>query len=125
MNELQIKPLQIDGNVWRWQLLSSYEFSVNGRTHTIPPGFTWDGASKPLSKRAFLCLSASHWALVMPSMVHDFICDNRGYFAKAGVSSVMAAELFNVQCKLGMSTWEAYKLWKAVSLFGPKWKADD
>ena len=97
-------------------------FTVNEREHTIPKDFVWDGASKPWRKRAVFCLAASHWALVKPSLVHDYICDYRAVFALAGVSSEDAAELFNVHCKEGMSTWEAYKLWKAVSMFGPQWE---
>ena len=126
-----IRPIQIfsgDQVEWRWELLERWEYlvrrvsgsSVDLVRRVIEPGFRWDGSTKPLHNKAIFVTASSHWSMVVPSMEHDELCNNRVEVKAMGITSADAAWHFYQQC-LAYKTGYAWAQWKAVLWGGPQW----
>lgn len=122
----------------KWRLLEPWSFLIkpdksntqNWDTplrYVIPQGYEWDGASKPWMSKALFVLPSCHWKLVVPSLEHDIICDEREWFAKNGVSSAHAARHFRRQCvryKVNEDGFmDTQQMYWAVRIGGPQWEA--
>lgn len=97
------------------RLLSELRFTDSaGRTWVAPAGEVVNGASVP----QFL------WRLCPPftgkyrlaSVVHDAACSRKPYCSK------LAHRMFREACiASGVPSWQAWLMWAAVRVFGPRW----
>ena len=82
---------------------------------TIPVGFASDGASVP---RALWNIYPPFGEYLEAAVVHDWYCVNHA------VDSVTAAKVFReAMAVCGVGKWRRNKMYLAVRIFGPKFKA--
>lgn len=137
MNTLPTPAMKALPEVNRWLLLEPWGFEVkpdkdnsqnwNGpKIFLVPQGFEWDGASKPFHNSSFFVLPSCHWKLVVPSLEHDFMCDNRKLMAEQGVDSVHAARHFRrqlIRYRVNDDGFnDVWEMYTAVRYGGPQWE---
>ena len=118
----------------KWLLLEDWEYTIKPHQdgpsepviRVITAGYSWDGASKPFHDRALFVPASSSWKLVVPSLEHDDLCDNRDWAAAHGINSKMAARHFRRLCERHGVAWnDCVQMYWAVRLGGPQWDRTD
>tara|TARA_R110000744_G_scaffold90984_7_gene176603 strand:- start:385 stop:804 length:420 start_codon:yes stop_codon:yes gene_type:complete len=115
---------RMEGGKWtRVCILSKdlfYESSILGGTVTVPRAFISDGASVP---RAFWSLYPPFGKYLEAAVVHDWFCV-LGKKGESPICSKTAARVFLEAMQVcGVSRWRRRKMYWAVALGGPRFKA--
>ena len=88
----------------------------NGVTYNVPEGFEYDGASIP--KFAWSIVGHPFMpGYIRPAALHDLLCRTRP------LPSSRVHKLFYLGLRAeGVGIWRAQLMYRAVDLFGPRWK---
>jgi hypothetical protein len=98
----------------------SYASDLLDEVVTIPRGFQSDGASVP---RVLWSIYPPFGKYLEAAVVHDYYCV-LGHKGESPIDYKMAAKVFDEAMKAcGVSKWRRFKMYWAVVLGGPKFKA--
>lgn len=99
-----------------------YESELLGKTVVIPKGFISDGASVP---RVMWSIYPPFGRYLEAAVVHDWYCV-LGHRGESPIDYKVAADVFREAMEVcGVSRWRRYKMYWAVRLGGPKFKAKE
>lgn len=94
-----------------------FTVGVDGKLITVPKGFLTDLASIP---RVFWALDAPNDTVsIAPAILHDYMYSAE--FPYTSYTRKQADDIFYQALRVnGASTWQAFKFWSTVRLFGKK-----
>ncbi len=100
------------------QLPYRYDSLLLDEVITVPVGYRTDFASIP---RVFWRILPPHGPYVPAAVVHDWLCDLRG---STGIDSAATHAVFLEAMEvLRVPAWKRATMYRAVRLFGPRFKA--
>lgn len=106
-----------------YQLIETLEYRsklMNDLIIVVPIGYRTDFASVP---RFFWRIFPPHGPYVAASVVHDWLCDLMG---SSGIDSKTTHKVFlEAMVELGVPGWKRVCMYRAVQIFGPKFKAKE
>ena len=79
----------------------------------VPRGFRWDGATIPCPAR-WLIGDPFTKEFIVPSLIHDWACENVNSTIARTISDAVFWELLNIY---GVPRWKRFAMWSGVRLW--------